>query len=360
MAPVAELEGAWELPGKETTGEFSAVGYFYARQLALLLNVPVGIINSTKGGSPVESWLCAKDLADSTYGPAVSARWARTIAAYPEAKAAYDQAYAIWSTKREDAVTTGKRYTVRPPLLPFGPGHHHTPSVLYNGMIAPLLPYAIRGFIWYQGEANANRSPFPEEYHDLFASMIRSWRRQFDQGELPFYWVQIAGFAAGDPDGTKWARIREGQAQALSLPATGQAVTLDISNAEDVHPRNKRDVGLRLARIALHRTYGMDLIDSGPILREARREGSGFRLRFLHAEGGLVAPLPGWMGFELAGKDKVFKMADAIVEGDSILTQSRAVLDPVAVRYAWRNAPVAGLFNIAGLPAAPFRTDDWP
>jgi sialate O-acetylesterase len=187
--------------------------------------------------------------------------------------------------------------------------------------------------------------------------MITGWRTKFGQGDFPFYWAQLANFQT--PEGTDWAFLREAQTQTLSLANTGQAVTIDIGNRRDIHPRNKKDVGRRLARLALNRTYGLNLPDSGPAFAKAERQGTGFRVSFTEIAGGLTAPLNELSGFELAGADKVFKPADAKIEGDAVIVTSPQIPDPVAVRYAWRDAPTAGLFNREGLPAVPFRTDNW-
>lgn len=347
--PAASVAGAWELPGPETTAGFTAVGYYFARDLLDLLRVPVGIVNSTVGGTPVEAWTEADALrADPAY-PAVAARWRDGQGNATTNKADYDRLLARWQAAQKENRPKGSPSKVpypRPPL-----------SGLYNGMIAPLVPYALRGAIWYQGEANVGRA---SEYQSLFASLIAGWRHAFGQDDFPFFWVQLANHARNDKDGTAVAELREAQTRTLALPATGQAVIVDIGHANDVHPRNKRDVGRRLARLALHRVYGLDLVDSGPVFASARREGAGYRVTFTGIAGGLSAPLRALTGFELAGADRVFHPAEAKIEGDAVLVTSAEVGDPVAVRYAWRNSPAAGLFNDEGLPAVPFRTDDWP
>lgn len=356
--PAEDVTGEWLCAGPETLSKFSATAWFFARDLYALLRVPVGIINSSWGGTPAEAWTDTEALRASPVHAAVEQRWDEMLAAYPAAKASYDEARVKWENQKASASAVGEKLTKRAPVMPPGPGHHYTPSGLFNGMIAPLTPAAFRGVIWYQGENNA-RVPRDLEYRQLFPSLITGWRRVFAQGDFPFYWVQLANFSAGDAQSTVWATLRESQTLTLALPNTGQAVTIDIGNVTDIHPKNKRDVGRRLARLALRRTYGLDIVDSGPVLARAALEDAGWRVYFTHADSGLMTPLNTLSGFELAGEDRVFHPADAKIERDTVLVTSSGVPVPVAVRYAWRNAPVAGLFNGEGLPAVPFRTDTW-
>lgn len=236
----------------------------------------------------------------------------------------------------------------------------HTPMVLYNGMIAPLVPLPIRGAIWYQGESNAARA---YQYRTLFSSMIQDWRVQWNQGAFPFLFVQLANFkeVKAEPGDDDWAELREAQTMALALPSTGMASAIDIGEAADIHPKNKQDVGRRLALAARHVAYGQSLPYSGPMYRSMKQEGDGIRLLFEHAEGGLMtkdgeAP----KGFAIAGEDRKFVWANARIEGDSVLLSSPDVPRPVAVRYAWASNPVTNLYNQIGLPTNPFRTDQWP
>lgn len=356
--PADDVTGAWHRAGPATLPKFSATAWFFARDLYTLLRVPIGIINSSWGGTPAEAWTDAEALRASPVHAAVRQRWEEVLAAYPAAKARYDEARTEWEKQKASATAAGIKFTKAAPRAPQGPGHQYTPSGLYNAMIAPLTPAAIRGVIWYQGENNA-RVPRAVEYRQLFPALITGWRRAFAQGDFPFYWVQLANFAAGDAQSTVWATLRESQTLTLALPNTGQAVTIDIGNVADIHPKNKRDVGRRLARLALQRTYGLDLVDSGPVFAQAVSEGKGWRVGFTHTDGGLMAPLNALSGFELADEDRVFHPADARIEQNSVFVSSPEVPAPVAVRYAWRNAPVAGLFNGEGLPAVPFRTDTW-
>jgi sialate O-acetylesterase len=354
-ATVAIDEATWQVAGPSTTGDFSAVGYYFAKDVHALTGVPIGIITSTWGGTPIEPWISPDALTDNPGLAFVHKRWAQYVTAYPQQLATYNAQLAAWRTERDAAKSANLPFKKSAPRKPDDPAESaRQPSALNHGMIAPLVPSALRGVIWYQGESNALR---PSDYRALFSALITGWRTQFAQGDLPFYWVQLANFQS--PGEANWAGIREAQTQTLALPNTGQAVTVDIGNVADIHPRNKKDVGRRLARVALARTYGQKIVDSGPVFAKAEREGAGFRVRFTETHGGLIAPLQTLGGFELAGEDKVFKSAEAKIENDTVIVTCAEIAAPVAVRYAWRNAPLAGLFNKEGLPAVPFRTDTW-
>jgi sialate O-acetylesterase len=246
---------------------------------------------------------------------------------------------------------------------PLGPGNQNSPYSLYNGMIAPLIPYGLRGAIWYQGESNASR---PSEYRTLFPAMIRCWRDEWKQGDFPFLLVQLANYMAANahPVESQWAELREAQALALKLPNTGMAVAIDIGDAADIHPKNKQEVGKRLAAWGLNAFYGRkDVVPSGPLYAGMAVEGNRIRIRFEHVAGGLVVRGGGPLtGFAIAGPapdglPRRFVWADAVVDGETVVVSSPAVPDPTAVRYAWANNPACNLYNAAGLPAAPFRTD---
>lgn len=236
------------------------------------------------------------------------------------------------------------------------------PTLLYNAMVNPLIPFAIKGVIWYQGESNAGRA---YQYRTAFPLMINDWRSRWKQGDFPFYFVQLASFDAGGGNsdkGSNWAELREAQTLTLSLPNTGMAVTTDIGESKDIHPRNKQDVGKRLAAIALHDAYGKDVVYSGPVFNEMKIEGNKVVLSFSHVESGLMTKDKyGYLkGFEIAGADQKFHYAKAFIEGDKVVVYQEAVSSPVAVRYAWADdAGEANLFNKEGFPAVPFRTDKW-
>lgn len=345
--PLAQAHGSWQPATPETAAHFSAVGYFFARELRAEVDVPIGLLHSSWGGTPVEAWLPPAPLEiypvrrlAAEHVAVALARFARQLREHEEAMIAWRQAGAVPPA----------------PNPPWVPGPEIAPGVLYNGMIAPHVPAALRGVLWYQGEANAD---LPESYETLFRALITSWRGAFQQPDLPFLWVQLANWAGGNAAGTDWARLRDAQTATLALPHTGQAVAIDIGDPEDIHPRNKQEVGRRLARIALAEVYGRPVPFQGPVYRSMERLGPALRLAFAHAEGLRGADGQPPQGFEIAGSDGVFHPAEARVEGTAVVVQSPTVPDPVAVRYAWRNSPAATLYNRHGLPAVPFRTDDW-
>jgi sialate O-acetylesterase len=316
-APQDTAGGDWSVCSPATAGAFTAVGFFFARDIFTRLGVPVGIINCTWPGTPIESWMSPAALAG--------------FPGFSNGHAAVD-----------------------------GPGGKEDPWVpasIFNGMVHPLLPYGLRGILWYQGESNVGRAP---AYAQQFPALIASWRSHLGQGDVPFLWVQLAGFRAPPgPRGELLPALREAQARALALPATGQAVAIDIGDPASINPRNKQEVGRRLALIAKARVYAIPVDFSGPAFAGAEPEGAAMRVHFRFAGEGLTASDKPLQSFEVAGSDRVFHPAKAVIQGSSLLVQSPQVRLPVAVRYAWRNAPEANLFNGAGLPAAPFRSDDW-
>ncbi len=351
-APTDVLNGSWLLSSPATAGNFTAVGYFFARDLHRKLGVPVGIIHSSWGGTPVEAWMSPAALASDPAFEIVFTRWKEAMEAYPEKKAAYEKELAAWTDEQTAAKAAAKPFSKAKPLTPRDPETRDLPAGLFNAMINPVLPYSIRGVLWYQGENNGSR---PTGYHKLFAAMITYWRAHFGQGDFPFYWVQLANFKTPHD----WALLREAQTQTLSLPETGQAIAIDIGNPDDIHPRNKQEVARRLALIAKARVYGIPGDDSGPMFQSAERERNGIRVRFSHAVTGLISRDRPLQSFELAGRDKVFWPAQAEIDGDTVFVTSNDVREPIEVRYAWSSAPIANLYNGAGLPAVPFRSDDW-
>ena len=384
--PQSDCTGSWVLCSQETIPDFSAVAYYFGRELHKELNVPIGLIHTSWGGTPAEAWTRRQILeTDPDFAPILQ-RYADAVAKYPEAKKKYEQKVNEWKEASTKAKAEGKK-PPRRPREPLGPGHHHSPAGLYNAMIAPLTPYGIRGAIWYQGEANAGRA---YQYRKLLGAMIKNWRKDWGPrrftspaassrdesrggwqtrssgGDFPFLFVQLANFKAVNPEPSEsdWAELREAQLMMLSLPNTGMAVIIDIGEANDIHPKNKQDVGKRLALWALAKTYGEKLEYSGPLYKSMEVEGNKIILHFDHIGGGLVVgrgpDQSGLKGFAIAGADREFDWADAKIGGNTIVVSSDKIAEPVAVRYAWADNPVCNLFNEEGLPASPFRTDDWP
>lgn len=339
---------------------FSAVAYFFARDIHRELGVPVGVINSSYGGTMIESWMPRETMEATPHWPAILARHEERVGEYPKRVERYQEQL----TAYEAAVAKAKAEGTKPPSrprAPEGPLGRQMPTSLYNGMVTPVLPYAVRGVLWYQGESNAGRH---DEYPALFKGLIQRWRKDFGREDLPFFFVQIANFRVyADKTERQWAFQREAQLAALDLPHTGVAVTIDVGDPGNVHPANKQAVGHRLALLALSRVYGKDVEAVGPTFKKATFEKGKAILTFDHAQGlelrDVAVDDRHVNAFELAGADRVFHPADAKVEGERVVVTSKDVTQPVAVRYAWHNTPAAPLYNGAGLPAVPFRSDDW-
>ncbi|HEY8666508.1 MAG TPA: sialate O-acetylesterase, partial [Tepidisphaeraceae bacterium] len=305
---------------------------------------------------PAEAWTSREAMEADPDLKVIVQRWDHWTAAYPHAKELYEQKMKEWKAAADKAKTDGKPIPTEP-AQPANPEFMHRAAALYNGMLAPLMPFAIRGVIWYQGETNSGRA---DQYRKLFPALIRDWRGHWGQGNFPFIYVQIAPMDAGPVDR---AELRDAQREALSLPNTAMIVTLDIGEAKDEHPHNKKEVGHRLALAAEKLAYAQDVVYSGPLYQGMKVEGNAIRLSFEHVDGGLVARGGSLKGFTIAGEDKKFVAADAKIDGKSVLVSSAKVDKPVAVRYCFVNWPGdenVTLFNTAGLPASSFRTDDWP
>jgi len=356
--PLDDVEGSWSECSPETIAMFSAVGYYFGRSLHKELDVPIGLIHTSWGGTPAESWTSTPMLeSDPVFKPIVDT-WNQRMEEYPQKMEEHKENLARWEEESKKAEAEGKKAPGRP-WAPMGPDHPWRPAGLYNAMIAPLIPYGIKGAIWYQGESNAGRA---YQYRKLFPAMIYDWRRSWGQGDFPFLFVQLANFMKIDPLPVEsaWAELREAQLMTLSLPNTGMAVIIDIGETDDIHPRNKQDVGRRLALWALAKTYDDDIVYSGPIYKSMTVKKDRIVLRFDHVGDGLVAKGGELKGFAVAGQDMKFVWADAEIKGNKVVVWSDKVLRPIAVRYAWSNNPVCNLYNEAGLPASPFRTDYWP
>lgn len=356
--PAFDVEGSWVTCKPETAGNFSAVAYYFARELQQKLQVPIGLVNSSWGGTQIEGWMSEATLKASPNAKEIQARWATLLAEHPKKVEEHATKTAKWKSDGEKAKAAGKEFARKAPVAPEGPGSRWGPSAIYNAMISPLVPYGMRGVIWYQGETNAKRHT---EYGSLFTDMIKQWRADFGQ-PLPFFFVQLANFEAGEgTKGSTWAYLREAQTKVLMLPSTGMAVTIDIGEPKDIHPRNKADVGKRLALHARKVVYGENVETDGPLFATAKREGKAMRVTFTHAAKLKLLPSKDddRASFEVAGEDKKWVPAEAKVRGNTLAVSAESVPKPVAVRYAWRNSPEARLFNGDGLPAAPFRSDNW-
>lgn len=362
--PQDNFNGKWELCTPQTVGSFSAVGYYFGRQLEQTLDVPIGLIDNSWGGSSAEAWVNRDVLRESGKFDELLARWKHTEGTYDhdKAMAQYRDNLAAWKKKVEEAKAAGKPAPGGQPGAPRNPlTNQHRPANLYNGVLNPIIGYGIRGVIWYQGESNAGRA---YQYRDLFPLMIENWRNVWSQGDFPFYWVQLADFRQekDQPADSDWAELREAQTMTLDrLPKTGEAVIIDLGEAEDIHPKNKQDVAKRLARLALANEYGYKIVAQSPRYKSMKVDGDAIVLEFDTFGSQLDSfDTRALKGFTIAGADKKFVHATAsIVDGTHVRVASPEVKEPVAVRYAWADNPVANLQNSQGLPVTPFRTDDW-
>lgn len=440
--PQNNVEGAWKECGPTTVGGFSGVGYFFGRDLQEALGVPVGLVNSSWGGTPAEAWTSLSVLQADPRLTATLTRFDERAALFPKQMERYEQQMAKWRERTAKAKQAGRPATRQPrkPRKPRKPRPARKASYLYNSMIAPLIPYAIGGAIWYQGEGNAGQA---YEYRALFPAMIQCWRDDWGQGDFPFFWAQLAAFMPiqSAPASTAWPELREAQTMTLSLPNTGMAVLTDVGNETDIHPRRKQEVGARLALAARAVAYGEDIVHSGPMYDSMAIDGNKATITFKHVGRGLtfngdgLSPAPGTSadlavrrtrqvleklktgaaakpddkraaakvkafddrlqaaieaaavrmetekqkratghearnaedlgsqvkGFAIAGADRKFVWANASIVGtNKVVVHSPKVEKPMALRYAWANYPICNLYNKEGLPAVPFRTDDFP
>lgn len=357
QAAQTEVAGKWVACSPETVRRFSAVAYWFGRALQKHRKVPIGLIHTSWGGTPAEAWTRPATLAKDPVLQPIVTRWERIVDEWPKAKSAFDERLARWQEAAAAAKAKGEKEPPRPSAPP-GPESPHRPGTLFHAMVAPLAGITIRGVIWYQGESNASRA---WQYRTLFPAMIRDWREAFGQGDFPFLFVQLASFRPAESARAGWAELREAQLHTLrTVPNTGMAVAIDIGDSKDIHPRNKRDVGERLALAARAVAYGEKVPGSGPLYRDHVREGRGMRVRFDSIGGGLEARGGELKGFWIAGKDLRFVPAQARIDGEGVIVESPDVPEPAAVRYAFEADPVATLYNREGLPASPFRTDETP
>ncbi len=354
--PATDVNASWQECRAESVQNFSAVAYYFGRDLQKARGVPVGLIHTSWGGSPAEVWM-SKAVLESN--PRYKAE---ILDPAPAALKRYQDELAKWEKEAEELKKEGKQPARNRPGQPW------RPTELYNGMIAPLIPYAIKGAIWYQGESNAARA---EQYRALFADMIRNWRRDWGEGDFPFLAVQLAPWdkakkrsveeitaAPGDSD---WAELREAQLLATKvLPKVGLAVITDVGDKDDIHPAKKEPVGARLALLARRIAYGEKIAADGPLYKGMKLKGDKIILSFDHVGGGLEARGGRLRGFAVCGEDRNFVWASADLDGNNVTVGSAFVSKPVAARYGWADYPVVNLFNREGLPASPFRTDDFP
>jgi sialate O-acetylesterase len=397
LDPVPDVKGTWQLCTPETASPFSAVGYFFGRDLRKNLNRPVGLIGTYWGGMPAQAFTSLSGLQKDPelvhyveYAAKIRADLPAATAAYPAKLAAYqaqvatwkatvgpsyETALANWNSAVKAAQASGQNPPRKPkPSSPPPPapaainGGPSAPANLYNAMIFPLIPFGIKGAIWYQGESNA---PQALEYRTLFSRMIKDWRENWGEGDFPFLFVQLAAFKSSAVQ--NWPYLREAQLMTLSLPNTGMASAVDIGNPINIHPTDKDDVGHRLALAARHVAYGQNMVYSGPIYQAMTTQGGSINLTFTQKGSGLIIGTAPWtapgmqplstdklVGFTIAGEDKKWVPADAKIVDNKIVVSSAEVPAPVAVRYDWANAPQGNLYNKENLPASPFRTDDWP
>ncbi len=358
-SPRTDLDHAkhsWASASPAAVKSFSAVGYYFGHRLQPALGVPVGLIHTSWGGSPAEVWISSDVLKDNHV-------YSRDIldAALPSLRA-HAEALKKWSEAKKRAEAKGEVFTQRSPGAPW------YPAELYNGMLRPLMPYAIAGAIWYQGESNAGRA---WQYRDLFGDMIRNWRKDWGQGDFPFLAVQLAPWdksrkrsldeITAKPMESDWAELREAQDYvATTLNKVGVAVITDVGDKDDIHPTKKEPVGTRLALLAQGIAYGKSLEFRGPTYSSIAHVGSSLVLSFNHAKGLKTMGQAAATGFAVAGEDRVWHWANAEVLGNTVRLSSAEVQKPIAIRYGWSDFPVLNLFNAEGLPAAPFRTDNWP
>jgi len=348
--PTNDIGASWRVSSPESAAGISAVGYYCVRELQAKLRVPLGLIESDWGGTPAEAWMDDGFLrAHPHYEIGIIKQWSLE-------EGQYDRSLQKYQKDKQAAKDSGTPFTKAAPRKPW------KPSELYNGMIAPLAPYAMRGALWYQGEANANTITQAAQYHELFPDLIRDWRSVWGEGEFPFLLVQLAPYKdiQHEPAESAWASLREAQLESTEvLHNVGLAVITDVGNEHDIHPTHKKPVGERLALAARAIAYHEPIEYSGPTYKKMKIEGSKVILSFEHLGGGLEARDGDLTGFAIAGADRKFYWAIADIKGNTVEVHSQLVDNPVAVRYGWANYPVVNLWNKAGLPASPFRTDNF-
>lgn len=357
--PLDDCSGRWEVCGADSVPNFSAVMYFFGRELHQKLQSPVGIIHSSWGGTPIQSWIPLQLQMESPGCDKLLEEKRRKFEEWPAKKKIFDEQMKEW----EKGAAAAKAEHKPMPPKPWNPGPpnfgQYVPAQLYNAMIHPLIPYGLRGAIWYQGEANAGGGPHGATvYSDLLGRLIRSWRAEWKQGNFPVLFVQLPNFkCAPDASHESWAFFREAQAKVLSVTNTAMAVTIDIGEGNNIHPKNKQEAGRRLALLALAQVYQQPVTCHGPEFSQIQINGPEARVKVSNADGGLKAKDEPVRGFTIAGADNTFRSASARIEGSDVVVSCPKVPAPVSVRYDWGNDPDGNVYNGAGLPMAPFRTD---
>lgn len=363
--PQDDCKGEWKVCSPDTVGGFSATAYFFGRELHNNLGgVPVGLINTSWGGTAVEAWTSMPAQEKLKGFSQIVEPWKKQIAGYDpqKAKDAHAAQLKAWEKRAAKAKAEKKRAPRKPQLQGDPRRNQNHPANLFNGMVNPLIPYAIRGAVWYQGERNSNQT-FSHLYDEQLSVLILDWRTRWGQGNFPFAWVQLPNYMEQQTEPVEdrgWVIVRDSMERALRTPNTGMAITTDIGEAKDIHPKNKQDVGRRLGWWALARVYGKDTASSGPLFRSHSIADGEVAVSFNHVYGGLVAKGDKLKGFAIADSDKKWRFGNARIEGDSVVISHPEIEKPEAVRYNWAANPIGNLFNGAGLPAAQFRTDNWP
>ncbi len=354
----SDVAAVWTACDKETVADFSAVGYLYGRILSQQLGVPVGLIECDWGASSVEAWFSRAELERYPEYKQLLSESDELLKQYQPALAQWRETERQYNKEVEQAAKEGRKEPTAP-RMPYEVSIQKRAAAAYENMVEPIIGYGITGVIFYQGEANANRA---YQYRKLFPRMITLWRNQWQQGDFPFYFVQLANFGKplAEPADDAWAEIRQAQAMALSLPKTGMASAIDIGDAANIHPDNKLEVARRLSLIALADTYAKDIAYSGAVYKSMKIDKGKIIITFDHTGGKLTAKGGELAGFAIAGADRKFVWADAEISGDTVIVSSPLITEPVAVRYGWARNPQSSLYNKASLPATPFRTDDWP
>jgi sialate O-acetylesterase len=378
QAPQQDVIGDWQTCTPQQVPGFSAVGFYFARKIQRETGVPIGILRSSVGGTNIECWMSQETLLNTPELEPFAKLMRQSLAEYRVELAAALPEIEAWTTRSREAIKAGTPIPLPPtwPEFPFGERRFRPRCVtLHNGMIAPLVPMALKGVLWYQGENNAGGPHEGEQYIAKKRAMINDWRKWFGNPELPVYFVQLAAWLKPQDDPAfvdGWAFFRDAQRRCLAIPHTGMASAVDIGDADDIHPKNKFDVGERLAQWALAQEYGQKIEPSGPLFRDLKIEGNVARIHFDHVGSGLMIgrktsrtpaeadPAGKLQRFAIAGADRKWHWAEARIDGETVVCSHPDVAAPVAIRYAFSMNPAgANLYNRDGLPASPFRSDDW-